>query len=115
MYYIRIGMFSVKTRHGTPLRFITSSITIKQQWLTLDHWTCPLNNSPKESGGLKKNRLKKQNEILKKLFLKKIRSSQKFVVLILSISEVWKAESTLEPPNGFDNETPGLENQDLNH
>ena len=45
-------MFSAKTPHGTSLRFITS-ITIKQQWLTLDHWACPLNNSPKGSGGFK--------------------------------------------------------------
>ena len=31
MHYIRIGMFSVKTPQGTPLRLITSSIAIKQQ------------------------------------------------------------------------------------
>ena len=37
MYYIRIGMFSAKTSHGAALRFITSSVTIKQQRLTLDH------------------------------------------------------------------------------
>ena len=53
MHYIRIGMFSVKTPHGTPLRFITS-IRTKQQWLTLDHWACPLNNSPKDSSELEK-------------------------------------------------------------
>ena len=35
-------------------------------------------------------------------------SSQKFLVLILSTSEEWKAESTLELPNGFYHETPGL-------
>ena len=70
MHYIRIGMFSVKTHHGTPLRFITSSITIKQQWLTLDHWACPLNNSPKDSDGVKKTTgWKKQNEIIKTLWL----------------------------------------------
>ena len=68
MHYIRIGMFSVKTPHGTPLRFITSSITIKQQWLTLDHWACPLNNSPKDSGGFKKQQVKKNNEIIKKYY-----------------------------------------------
>ena len=28
-------------------------------------------------------------------------SSQKFLVLISSTSEGWKAESTLEPPSGF--------------
>ena len=28
-------------------------------------------------------------------------SSQKFLVLILSTSEGWKAELTLEPPSGF--------------
>ena len=39
-------------------------------------------------------------------------SFQKFLVLILS---TWKAESTLEPPNGFEHETPGLEIQHLNH
>ena len=49
-------MVSVKTPHGTPLRFITS-ITIKQQRLTLDHWACP-----KDSGGFKKQ----HNEIIKK-------------------------------------------------
>ena len=41
--------------------------------------------------------------------------SQKFLVLFLSTSEGWKAESTLEPPNGFDNETPGLGIQHLDH
>ena len=54
MHYVRIEMFSVKTPHGTPLRFITCSIIIKQQWLTLNHWACTLNNSLKDSGGFKK-------------------------------------------------------------
>ena len=30
-------------------------------------------------------------------------------------SEGWKAESTLEPPSGFENETPRLETQRLTH
>ena len=34
-------------------------------------------------------------------------SSQKFLVLILSISERWQAESTLEPLSGFEDGTPG--------
>ena len=42
-------------------------------------------------------------------------SSQKFLVLILSTSDGWKAESTLEPPKGFNHETPGLGIQHLNH
>ena len=42
-------------------------------------------------------------------------SSQKFLVLILSTSEGWKAESTLEPPSGFEDRTPGLGIQHLNH
>ena len=42
-------------------------------------------------------------------------SSQKFLVLILSTSEGWKAGSTLEPPSGFEHETPGLGIQRLNH
>ena len=42
-------------------------------------------------------------------------SSQKFLVLILSTSEGWKAESTLEPPSGFEHRTPGLGIQHLNH
>ena len=41
-------------------------------------------------------------------------SSQKFLVLILSISERWKAESTLEHPSGLENRTPGLGIQCLN-
>ena len=35
-------------------------------------------------------------------------SSQKLLVLILSTTEGWKAESTLEPPTSFEHETPGL-------
>ena len=35
-------------------------------------------------------------------------SSQKFMVLILSTSEGWKTQSTLEPPSGFEHGTPGL-------
>ena len=35
-------------------------------------------------------------------------SSQKFLVFILLTSEGWKAESTLEPPSGFEHGTPGL-------
>ena len=42
-------------------------------------------------------------------------SYQKFLVLILSTSEGWKAESTLEPPSGFEPGTPGLGIQRLNH
>ena len=60
-------MFSVKTAQGTPLRLITSSsyfflqvqVVIKQQWLMLDHGTCSLNNNPKNSGGVKKQQVKK--------------------------------------------------------
>ena len=33
---------------------------------------------------------------------------QKFLVLILSTSEGWKAESILEPPSGFELGIPGL-------
>ena len=42
-------------------------------------------------------------------------SSQKFLVLILSTSEGWKAELTLEPPSGFEHGTPGLGIQRLKH
>ena len=42
-------------------------------------------------------------------------SSQKFLVLILSTSEVWKAESTLEPPSDFEHGSPGLGIQRFNH
>ena len=35
-------------------------------------------------------------------------SSQKFLVLILSTSDGWNAESTLEPPSGFEHGKPGL-------
>ena len=41
-------------------------------------------------------------------------SPQKFLVLTLSTSEGWKAESTLEPPGGFEHSTPGLGIQRLN-
>ena len=40
--------------------------------------------------------------------------SQKFLVLILSSSEGWKAVSTLEPPSDFEHGTPGLGIQRLN-
>ena len=42
-------------------------------------------------------------------------SPQKFLVLTLSTSEGWKAESTLEPPSGFEHGTSGLGIQSLNH
>ena len=43
-------------------------------------------------------------------------SSQTFLVLILTTSEGWKAESTLEPPRGFfEHRIPGLGIQRLNH
>ena len=42
-------------------------------------------------------------------------SSQKFLVLILSTSEGWKTESTLEQPSGLEHGTPGLRIQRLNH
>ena len=42
-------------------------------------------------------------------------SSQKFLLLILSTSEGWKAELTLEPPSGFEHGTPGFIIQHLNH
>ena len=40
-------------------------------------------------------------------------TSQKCLVLILSTSKGWKAESTLEPPSSFENRTPGLGIQHL--
>ena len=42
-------------------------------------------------------------------------SSWKFLVLLLSTSEGWKAESTFEPPTGFEQGTPELGMQRLNH
>ena len=42
-------------------------------------------------------------------------SSHNFLVLILSTSEGWKAESTLEPLSGFEHGTPGLVIQRFNH
>ena len=42
-------------------------------------------------------------------------SYKKLVVLIWSTSQGWKAESTLEPPSGFEHGTPGLGIQRLNH
>ena len=42
-------------------------------------------------------------------------SSQKFLVLIWSTFEGWKAESALEPPSGFEDGIPGLGIQRLNH
>ena len=41
-------------------------------------------------------------------------SFQKFLVLILPTLEGWKAESTLESPNGFEQRTPRLLIQRLN-
>ena len=41
-------------------------------------------------------------------------SLQKSLVLILLTLEGWKAESTLEPPIGFEHGTPGLGIQYLN-
>ena len=42
-------------------------------------------------------------------------SSQIFLVLILSTSEGWTTELTLEPPSGFEYGTSGLGIQRLNH
>ena len=42
-------------------------------------------------------------------------SCQEFLVLNWSTLEGWKAESTLEPPSGFDPGTPGSGIQCLNH
>ena len=42
-------------------------------------------------------------------------SSQKFLVLILLTSKEWKAESTLQLPSDFEQGTPRLEIQRLNH
>ena len=42
-------------------------------------------------------------------------SYQKFLVLIWSTLERWKAESTLEPLRGFEHWTPELGIQHLNH
>ena len=41
--------------------------------------------------------------------------SQKFLVLILSTLEEWKAELTLKLPGGFEHGTPGLGVQHHNH
>ena len=42
-------------------------------------------------------------------------SSQNILVLILSTSEGWKPESTLEPASGIEHGTPGLAMQRLSH
>ena len=51
----------------------------------------------------------KVTELLQADSLFFIISPQDVVVLIWSTSEGWKAESTLEPPCGFDPGTSGLE------
>ena len=134
MDYKRNGMFSVKTPQGTPLRLITSSIAVEQQWLTLDRWACPLNNNQKDWWVLKKQQVKKKQwnykkknmasfygwgstaSRLKPLWQGSLLYNTKFLkilILILSTSEGWKAELILEPPNVFDHETPGLGIQHL--
>ena len=40
---------------------------------------------------------------------------QKFLLLIWSTSEWWKAESTLKPTSGFEHETLGLGIQRIDH
>ena len=42
-------------------------------------------------------------------------SCQKYLVLVLSTSEGWKAESNVEPPIGFEHGTTELGIQRLNH
>ena len=42
-------------------------------------------------------------------------SVQEYLVLISSILEGWKAESTLKPPSGFEPKTPRLGIQHLNY
>ena len=42
-------------------------------------------------------------------------SPQKILVLISLTSERWKAESTFEPPSGFETGTSGFRIQRLNH
>ena len=37
------------------------------------------------------------------------------LVFILPTSEGWKVKSTLEPPSGFEQESPGMRIQHLNH
>ena len=43
------------------------------------------------------------------------KSSQKSLVLTLSTLEGWKTELTFESPSGFEDRTPGLGIQHLNH
>ena len=40
---------------------------------------------------------------------------QKFLILIWSTLEGWKAKSTLEPPRSFEHRTPALGIQRYNH
>ena len=42
-------------------------------------------------------------------------STQKFLVLIWSTSELWKAKLTVEPPGGFQHESPEFGIQSLKH
>ena len=42
-------------------------------------------------------------------------SPKEYLILILSTSEGWQAESTLVPLSGFEPRTPGLDIQRLNH
>ena len=125
-------MFSVKTLQATPLKLTASSIAIKQQWLTLGHWACPLNNSPKDSGGVKKTRgWKKHNEIIIKLYVPfygwDIKSQFEEAVVLYDIKfpeipgthsidfgsmKVWV---NLGATQCFENGTPGLGFQQLNY
>ena len=56
-----------------------------------------------------------QSHFKEAVYFLPLRSPQKFLVLTLLTLEGWKAESTLEPPSGFEQGNPELGIQCLNH
>ena len=54
MHYIRIGMFSVKTSSGYSIETYNLVNSNKTTVINIRLLSLPLNNSPKDSGGVKK-------------------------------------------------------------
>ena len=115
VYYINVLVLSILNR-----TIIKISIFMNKRNITITH-------SLKSSKQNKKNlhgyflwiafNYPKATEPLRggSLLFYVLLSSQKFLVLIWSTLEGWKAESTLEPPSGFEQRTPGFGIQHLNH
>ena len=108
------GVGGLRPLQGAPTQLFNLICVLHWKWPLLNWWPkkCFPNIPPIFMNGVQVPQA--QSHFEEAVYFLPL-SPQKFLVLTLLTLEGWKAESTLEPPSGFEQGNPELGIQCLNH